>query len=343
MVADGVGGGAEAGGVTALVPTFRVGTKNCLEEFLEMPATIEPTVVRYIKLGEHGKWEPECIQEGTIRLGFGTEDRAAFRLCQRSAWDKLKRLFLEEGNSAGVAERFKNEIQIYFEDDGSTLWITFSSGQFYWGFIDPCTLAAKHTDGDGVWRVISGGWKSANVVGAPIRHLPWKVTKLAGYNGTSCSVDAADYVVKRINSTSQRKDRGTSVATPEAPDLAEPPARVLSTTYRILRDTALALRVKALHKNECQLCGHTIILPDGSRYSEGHHIQPLGKPHDGPDVMANIICVCPNHHAELDYGVRALLAKDLRTVPGHSVSETYIHYHNSIIYGRNTPRCGTVS
>jgi hypothetical protein len=119
--------------------------------------------------------------------------------------------------------------------------------------------------------------------------------------------------------------------TPEASDLAEPPPRQQTTTYRILRDTALAKRVKTHHKNECQICGHTIVLPDGSRYSEGHHIQPLGKPHDGPDVMENIICVCPNHHAELDYGVRPLSLAQLRTVAGHSIGEEYIRYHNEVI------------
>jgi hypothetical protein len=125
-------------------------------------------------------------------------------------------------------------------------------------------------------------------------------------------------------------------ATPEASDLATPPSRCLVTTYRILRDTELARHVKALHKNKCQLCGHTIVLPEGSRYSEAHHIRPLGKPHDGPDAMDNIVCVCPNHHAELDYGARPLSAKGLWTAPGHSVNETYIRYHNEVIRGPKT-------
>jgi len=32
-------------------------------------------------------------------------------------------------------------------------------------------------------------------------------------------------------------------------------------------------------------------------------MEPLGTPHNGPDVYENIVCVCPNHHVLLDYGV----------------------------------------
>lgn len=122
-----------------------------------------------------------------------------------------------------------------------------------------------------------------------------------------------------------------------AVDLAEPPPRVLTTTSRIIRDTALAQRVKALHENKCQIrgCDYTIVLPDGRGYAEGHHIRPLGEPHNGPDVMANILCVCPNHHAELDYGVRPIDLKVLRPAKGHVVDEKYIRYHNDGIHRKN--------
>ena len=62
-----------------------------------------------------------------------------------------------------------------------------------------------------------------------------------------------------------------------------------------------------------------------------HHIQPLGQPHNGPDVIGNIICVCPNHHAELDYGVSSLLLPSLRHSTGHNIDAKYTDYHNQII------------
>jgi predicted restriction endonuclease len=68
----------------------------------------------------------------------------------------------------------------------------------------------------------------------------------------------------------------------------------------------LARQLKLLYENRCQICGESITLPNGTRYSEAHHVRPLGRPHHGPDVAGNILVLCPNHHVMLDYGVIAL-------------------------------------
>ncbi|MFA5192851.1 MAG: HNH endonuclease [Verrucomicrobiia bacterium] len=120
--------------------------------------------------------------------------------------------------------------------------------------------------------------------------------------------------------------------TPQATDLADaPPDRVQTTTYRILRDTVLARRIKIIHEFRCQVCGHTIELPDGSRYAEAHHIQPLGEPHNGRDVIGNILCLCPNHHAELDYRVSSITLAKLRCSEAHAIDARYVDYHNRLI------------
>ncbi len=123
--------------------------------------------------------------------------------------------------------------------------------------------------------------------------------------------------------------------TPVAVDKENYPAdRIEATVYRILRDTNLSKRVKYLNKYECQICGHSIMLSNGSKYAEAHHIRPLGNPHNGPDVIGNIICVCPNHHAELDYGAIELDFSKIRNVEGHKIDAEYIKYHNSEIYNK---------
>lgn len=119
---------------------------------------------------------------------------------------------------------------------------------------------------------------------------------------------------------------------PVAVDIDVPQGRQETTIYRILRDGLLARQVKQLHNYECQICGHTIMLPGGFRYAEAHHIQPLGEPHNGPDCMENIICLCPNHHAELDYGAIALDLNKLRQADGHSVDEKFAKYHNETVW-----------
>lgn len=116
-------------------------------------------------------------------------------------------------------------------------------------------------------------------------------------------------------------------ATPLANDISQP-TRVDTKVSRILRDTQLARLIKEKHNFSCQLCGKTILLANGERYAEAHHIQPLGSPHDGPDIEGNIICVCPNHHVELDYFARPLDPDQLRIVAGHELDPRFLDYHN---------------
>lgn len=131
------------------------------------------------------------------------------------------------------------------------------------------------------------------------------------------------------------KELQTAVGvTPTAVDLAAPASKkVKTTTYRILRDTAVAKYVKDLHDYKCQICGHTIVLAGGYRYAEAHHIRPLGGGHNGPDVIGNILCVCPNHHAELDFGASRIRLASLHCASGHTIEPEYVAYHNDKIYG----------
>jgi hypothetical protein len=125
----------------------------------------------------------------------------------------------------------------------------------------------------------------------------------------------------------------TSVPTTPQPSDIEPPntERVAATTYRVLRDTLLARTIKVLHRHHCQLCGETIALPSGLCYSEAHHIRPLGTPHNGFDIAANILVLCPKHHVMCDYGCLQLDIKNLRLHPEHVIGQAFIDYHNSKI------------
>lgn len=120
-------------------------------------------------------------------------------------------------------------------------------------------------------------------------------------------------------------------STPIAKDIKDPtqPERVKQETYRILRDTVLAREVKESNQYRCQICGQVLKLNNEIPYAEAHHIKPLGAPHDGPDVRENILCVCPNDHVLLDYGVTKLDGEQLK-----SIGKEYIDYHNKHIFGR---------
>jgi hypothetical protein len=111
------------------------------------------------------------------------------------------------------------------------------------------------------------------------------------------------------------------------------PRRALVTGYRVLRDTPMAKHVKELHDNECQICGETLLLLNGLRYAEAHHIKSLGAPHNGPDRAENVLCVCPNHHAALDLKTCEISVSMLRTADGHTIGQEFIDYHNKQVSG----------
>lgn len=117
---------------------------------------------------------------------------------------------------------------------------------------------------------------------------------------------------------------------PISSDIGEPsgPQRKQYVVSRIVRDSALVRDLKRMHQNRCQICGETISLTSGTRYSEGHHLKPLGKPHEGPDVASNIIIVCPNHHAMLDLGGLSITRHKLRVLRAHTLAREYVDYHN---------------
>ena len=108
--------------------------------------------------------------------------------------------------------------------------------------------------------------------------------------------------------------------------------RKLREQYQIIRDSNLVKKLKSINQNRCQICKETVKLRQDSLYSEVHHIRPLGQPHNGPDVMQNMLCVCPNCHVKLDYGAIVLDSTKLTINQEHTVNVEFINYHNQVIY-----------
>lgn len=161
---------------------------------------IHPSRVRYIKLGEGGRWEKSCVEKGVIRIGFGAAQPERLRLCEARRWSELMETFIAEGKDKGTATRSMNELRFFFEDDGSILWITFVGERLCWGLADQ-TRPAPSPDLDGICRTIRNGWQWTDLHGDPLTkdRLSGALTKLAAYRGTSCDVDVGDYVIRRIN------------------------------------------------------------------------------------------------------------------------------------------------
>jgi putative restriction endonuclease len=120
----------------------------------------------------------------------------------------------------------------------------------------------------------------------------------------------------------------------EGNQVTEPPTRRQTITLRIVRDTAKSQKVKKLYDYRCQVCGIRLETPAGP-YAEGAHLKPLGVPHNGPDIEANILCLCPNDHVLLDDGAITFtddlkvegLEGNPRILIRHEISLECIRYH----------------
>jgi putative restriction endonuclease len=90
------------------------------------------------------------------------------------------------------------------------------------------------------------------------------------------------------------------------------PGRRRGEVQRVVRLTAVGRWVKTAHDDHCQMCGVQLVTGAGG-YSEAAHIRPVGRPHDGPDVVENVLCLCPNHHVLFDKGAVGI-AEDLSLI-----------------------------
>jgi len=73
------------------------------------------------------------------------------------------------------------------------------------------------------------------------------------------------------------------------------------------RDYPQIEELKRRYQYKCQVCQHRIEVGGGRYYCEGHHLRPLGREHRGPPEASNVVILCPNHHAEFDLFLFAIL------------------------------------
>lgn len=119
-----------------------------------------------------------------------------------------------------------------------------------------------------------------------------------------------------------------------------PPVRRASLVNRRIRNADVAESVKSLYGDTCQIC-RTQLKTAAGTYAEAAHIRPLGIPHDGPDILENMLCLCPNCHKEFDGHAVTVDAvgmvyefgrykTDLFIHQDHRLDMTYLAYHREI-------------
>ena len=114
--------------------------------------------------------------------------------------------------------------------------------------------------------------------------------------------------------------------------------RASATVNRLKRNVKLSEEIKKMYDFKCQVCNIYLKTPYGG-IAIGAHIKGLGKPHNGPDVIENMICLCPNHHEQFDdYGFyidpETFEIKGLENFEGkitvsnkHKIDKDFLVYH----------------
>jgi hypothetical protein len=271
--------------------------------------------VRYIKLGEGGEWEKECLEDThSLRIGFRDTNHG---LCLAKKWQAIREGFLRWGHDPRTATRFTNEVKEFYEGDKKVLWITFYKRFLWWCFSQ---LLITRLPDKRKTRPAIGGWKCTNIDGKTLdfAHLSQKLLRLRLFKGTICTVREPEYVLSRING----RDRLRRTTIPEEVMASE---KYIEGAVRTIPVNAYERNRKARRKCiehhgwMCAACGFKMADLYGKLGEElihVHHLRELsslGKEYE-VDPINDLSPVCPNCHAILHTASPAMSIERLRRV-----------------------------
>jgi 5-methylcytosine-specific restriction endonuclease McrA len=104
-------------------------------------------------------------------------------------------------------------------------------------------------------------------------------------------------------------------------------------------DSSAVRKLKRWYQDRCQMCGTVLVLPaPRHRSSEAAHIR--AREDGGPDVVENLLCLCPNCHTRFDAGALILtddlmildmvtgeLGKKITLHRWHFIDTQYVRHH----------------
>lgn len=184
----------------------------------------------FIKLGEGGRWETECMRNGTLRFGY---DEMPHEICAAGNWADVERIALGFSKDKGSATRHVNQVRQFYEEDEKVLWVTFHSDRLWWCFSGREVGALPGNEKE---RRVIGAWRDTDIHGVPLLKgkLSGKLLAVQGFQGTICSVSEIEYLLHKINGTVQ------------------PHAAAAQTAFENLQ-AALIPIIKKLHHNDLEI------------------------------------------------------------------------------------------
>lgn len=152
----------------------------------------------FIKLGEKGGWEQDCLTDGVLRLGYGNQPHAA---CINGDWDSVRQSF-NEASDPGSITRHLSQVRQFYEQPASTLWVTFVLDRLHWCFSTP---AVTQLPDRSKTRPVIGQWRDTDLNGEKLikGKLSGKLLAVQGFQGTICAIKEINYLLHKINGTSE--------------------------------------------------------------------------------------------------------------------------------------------
>jgi len=161
--------------------------------------TVTASTVRYIKLGQSGRWEKISFERGELHFGHG---KISHEMALAGDRNQIKQLQISHGRDVRAAVDDAREVLDFYQLGLDCLWITFARDHLWWTFAAPEVIwlgpGAGH--GERVRKCIDG-WRNTDVNNAPLRIslLSTKLTRVASYRRSICAVDENEYLMRRIN------------------------------------------------------------------------------------------------------------------------------------------------
>ena len=104
------------------------------------------------------------------------------------------------------------------------------------------------------------------------------------------------------------------------PQSAVPPERRMVTAKAFVRSTQVRRDALLRANGTCEWCSQRgFDMADGRIYIETHHVIPLAA--GGADTEDNVVALCPNHHREAHYGVKAIVMR--KQLLEHRLQQTH--------------------
>ena len=124
--------------------------------------------------------------------------------------------------------------------------------------------------------------------------------------------------------------------------------RTETTINKINRNIKLREKIKEIYSHKCQICNVYLRKPHGA-IAIGAHIKGLGQPHNGPDTLGNMLCLCPNHHDQFDAlafyidpetfiikGLEGYEEVKLTISKNHKIDKQFLEYHKDQYEKKNS-------